>query len=637
MTHYHLAVLTLFLSFAPLSASTPVLVDTDIGDDIDDALALGLLLSSPELEVRGITTTLGDTHTRADLLCRFLHAAGKSDIPVAASGKLHDPPDFKGQMQYGLRPAFRKAPVKEGAIDFLHAKLKADRGAITILALGPLTNIDGLLRKYPESKPWIKRIVLMGGALRVGYTGQPPVEPEWNIKTDIAAAKAVFASGIPLLVVPLDATASLSLEGRRRDAVFQLGAPLNNQLAALFQLWDRPTPTLFDPLAVALCVNEAFCKLEDLRLEVDDKGLMKAVEGKPNARVATSVIDHDKFLDWFVSRLTPAKREKPILLEVTNPSKPIERGNFPNRVHAIEDYKTDIERRWWLCGKLDDKNVPRGSKRACRGVLSNDFDDRMGNPKAMYTAVVFNPVPGPPMGKNTRLGFRVWLKGTDRLRVQIYSLTNGYHRHLTLTGLTQEKWLTLTVDMTKCRRADGSGPPLGENERIDDIQFYTDPGVELLIEDIILYDAAVAEEKRPFPERPLFCGWFDTGRQGYEWPGRFEIVPHKPPLTWKAARSVADGPDGKPGILLELRGTRPLGKQAHVRFRYHLEGTDTLQVSLVHDGKRTSKTQKELTRGEWAETTIDFDDLPEKFLEASEIFFVLPRGAHLSIDDVLLY
>ena len=101
--------------------------------------------------------------------------------------------------------------------------------------------------------------------------------------------------------------------------------------------------------------------------------------------------------------------------------------------------------------------MPPGSKRACRGVLTNDFDDLQGDSKGMYTAVIFNPVPGPPMGKNTRLSFRYWLKGTDRLRVQIYSLTNGYHRHLTLTKLPQEKWQSLTVDMTKCRRPDGGG------------------------------------------------------------------------------------------------------------------------------------------------------------------------------------
>src|SRR5262245_23585479 len=109
---------------SPLSAASPVLVDTDIGDDIDDALALGLVLSSPELDVRGITTVQGDATTRANLMCRFLHFIKKSDIPVSSGAKAHNPPDFNGQMQYAMRPAPGQRPVKESAAKFLYAKRK---------------------------------------------------------------------------------------------------------------------------------------------------------------------------------------------------------------------------------------------------------------------------------------------------------------------------------------------------------------------------------------------------------------------------------------------------------------------------------------------------------------------------------
>src|SRR6185437_15697813 len=111
-------------------------------------------------------------------------------------------------------------------------------------------------------------------------------------------------------------------------------------------------------------------------------------------------------------------------------------------------------------GKPETKILPPGSRRACRGVLTHDFDDLLGNPKAMETAVIFNPVPGPRMGKNTRLSFRYRLAGTGRLRVQIYSLSNGYHRHLILEGLPQRGWESATVDMTDARRPDGTGGPL---------------------------------------------------------------------------------------------------------------------------------------------------------------------------------
>ena len=117
------------------AARTPVLVDTDVGEDIDDALALALVLNSPELEVRGITTVHGDTHTRALVVCRMLHLIGKQDVPVASGGRRRTVPDFNGQMQYGLRPSFRKGPVPESAVDFLHARLKADPGNVTLLAV----------------------------------------------------------------------------------------------------------------------------------------------------------------------------------------------------------------------------------------------------------------------------------------------------------------------------------------------------------------------------------------------------------------------------------------------------------------------------------------------------------------------
>ncbi len=207
----------------------------------------------------------------------------------------------------------------------------------------------------------------------------------------------------------------------------------------------------------------------------------------------------------------------------------------------------------------------------------------------------------------------------------------AYHRHLTLTKLPQKKWQPLTVDMTKCRRPDSSGGPLSENERIDDIQFYTDPGVELIIDDIVLYDAALAGEKRPFPEGPIFTGWFDTGRQGKEWPGDFDIVAHKPPRTWKAARSILESKSGKPWIRLGLRGERPLHETTQLRFRYHLTGARAMIVSL---GDREALLS-DLKKGEWAEKTVAF--AVGKGRRASEVRFLLPKGAALLLDDVLLY
>jgi hypothetical protein len=260
--------------------------------------------------------------------------------------------------------------------------------------------------------------------------------------------------------------------------------------------------------------------------------------------------------------------------------------------------------------------------------------------KTMYTAVIFNPVPGPPMGKNPRLSFRYWLKGTDTLRVQIYSLTKGYHRCLTLTKLPQEKWESAAVDMTQVRRPDGSGGPLSEDERIDDVQFYADPRAELIIDDMVLYDAAAPEEKRPFPKSIQFTGWFDTGKQGKEWPGTFEIA-EKEGYFWKAAKSVDDADLGAPSIRLGLRGERPLGEATRLFFRYRLAGAEALRVRLVNRAAKVSHEieLKKLTAGKWAEATADFtgDGKPGRGDRVDGIDFLLPKGAELLVDDVLLY
>jgi inosine-uridine nucleoside N-ribohydrolase len=290
---------------APDRPRVPVLLDTDIGAASDDALALALALQSPELDLRGVTTVAGDAHTRALLACRLLQAVGRTEVPIAAGAPARAVPDRTGQMRYGLRHRLRKRPEPLPAVEFLYRELKARPGELTVLALGPLTNVAGLLARHPDCKPWVKRLVVMGGALRVGYDGKPPAVPEWNIKSDIPAARAVFSAGLPLVLVPLDATAGLKLEGPRLRQLLTARTPLAKQLQALHRLADDPTPTLYDPLAVALCFDESFCRLEELRVEVDGQGRTRVVPGRANTRVATATRG-EAFLNWYINRLAPA-------------------------------------------------------------------------------------------------------------------------------------------------------------------------------------------------------------------------------------------------------------------------------------------------------------------------------------------
>jgi inosine-uridine nucleoside N-ribohydrolase len=603
---------------SPAIEKIPILVDTDAGSDVDDAFALGLILASPELELRGITTSGSDPQTRALLLCRFLTMTGRRHTQVAAGSDPQPVRTIRGQYQYYYHPdvIFHRTtrPVKESAVDFLCSRLKAQPGKITIVAIGPLTNIARLIAEKPECKPWIKRIITASGT------------------SD--GAQAVLDSGIDIVVLAPPLANRLKLGDKDLARVFAPGTALSLQVQALHQLSDE-APRLGDALAVTLCLDKRFCKLGSYHAAVIGGKLVWDSDKKPNATVATEV-DRDVFLKWYVERMgscvAPAQK----------PAKLVARGGFPHRVHVAEDYDNDIERKWWMAGKAETKNLPSGSLRACRGVLTHDFDDLLGNPKAMWTAVIFNPVPGPPMGKNTRLTFRYWLKGTDTLRVQIYSLTNGYHRNLVLNGLPEGRWDSATVDMTVARRPDGTGGSLSEGERIDDIQFYAEPTAELIVDDIVLYDAAPPGEKRPFPKRIFFTGLFDSGKQGKEWPGAFEIVPQKG-FFWHGAKSVTNADSGMPWIRLGLRGERTLGDATHLNFRYRLTGADTMRLGLVN---RTAKaTQfmevKGLTQEKWAEATFSFSGTnpgtPKSAHRVDEVQFLLPAGAELIIDDVLLF
>ena len=628
-------------------AKIPVLFDFDIGEDIDDTFALATILASPELDLRGVTTIGEDAYKRAQMACRFLTACGRKEVPVAAGlpEKATKPLPY-WQVQYGNHASvyYRDPkPAKERAPEFLYKHLKANPGELTIIAVGPLTNIAALLEKYPDSKGMIKRLVIMGGSVRRGYNDGSKPQAEYNIVADVKAAQAVFRAGVPLVVAPLDATAMVKLDTARQKKLFDAGSILTLSVQALTQLWqEKSDPVLYDPVAVTLVFVEKFCTMENLAIAVDDKGFTKVVaDAKPNASVATA-IKTDEFLDWLVERLTKAY---PMALpsgRVVNESKNVPRGTFPHRVHVFEDFETDIEKRWWLSGRIETANVAPGGKRSLRGVLTQDFDDRQGEIKTLYTAVVFNPVPGPPMGKKTHLSFRYWLKGTDVLRVQLYSLTNGYHRCLTLTGLPQGKWMEGNVDMTQMRKPDGTGGPLAEDERIDDIQFYADPRAELLIDDIVLYDAGPLS-MQPFPKRFLFTGGFDSGKQGKEWPGSFEID-QKKGYFWHAAKSVPH-PTLKDSawIKVGLRGDRPVGDATHLFFRYKLEGADSMKVLVESPNlvEPAATLLKDLKQGEWASVTVDIDRAAPKRLRKSdtvrELSWVVPAAAQLWIDDLVLY
>jgi inosine-uridine nucleoside N-ribohydrolase len=289
---------------AETSPKIPILLDTDIGTDIDDAFALALIVNSPELELVGVTTVAGDTQARARLAAKLLWEAGGAwrRVPVVAGEPGQPQPIDQTRWADGFSsPQLRK--IK--AVDFLKSEISRRPGEITLVTIGELTNVATLLKSDPSVAKKIKRLVMMGGSIARGYAPDSKPDAEWNIKSNPAAAQTVFSSGIPILVAPLDVTAMLQLDESNRHRVFTHLTPLTNALTLLYHLWNHPTPTLFDPMAVAMLIDPSLCETQQLAIEVDAQGFTRAVEGRPRNATVGMRTGPAKFFQFYLSRVAP--------------------------------------------------------------------------------------------------------------------------------------------------------------------------------------------------------------------------------------------------------------------------------------------------------------------------------------------
>src|SRR6185295_1324829 len=259
----------------------PVLIDCDPGQD--DALALLLALGSPELDVLGVTAVAGNQtldKTTANAL-RVLELAGRTDIGVAAgadgplAGELVVAADAHGET--GLDgvdlPPPSTAPVAGHAQDFLAEKAAASDHPVTLVALGPLTNIALLLDAHQETAEKIERVVLMGGAIHEG--NQTP-SAEFNIWIDPEAAARVFESGLDVTMVGLDVTNKAVLTSADADSIRDTG-PVGAAAAAMLDFYlgfykdayDHGGAPIHDAVALAYVFRPDLLTAEDRRVEVD--------------------------------------------------------------------------------------------------------------------------------------------------------------------------------------------------------------------------------------------------------------------------------------------------------------------------------------------------------------------------------
>jgi len=259
----------------------PVLLDTDPGNDIDDACCLAYLLRQPRCELLGVTTVTGDTRQRATIADALCRAAGRPDVPVYAGltgPLLHgrgqpEVPHYEAiKDDAGLRTF--DAPPGD-AVAFLRDTIRSRPGEITLLAIGPMTNVAALFAADPEIPALLNRIVLMCGVF-TGRNGHGPGTREWNALCDPLAAALVYehaARTAPgkLLSVGLEVTTKCRLPAADcRDRFTAGGEPLQTVLR-MAEVWfakQADKITFHDPLAAALIFEPGLCQTGPGRCDV---------------------------------------------------------------------------------------------------------------------------------------------------------------------------------------------------------------------------------------------------------------------------------------------------------------------------------------------------------------------------------
>ena len=265
--------------------STPVILDTDIGTDIDDTWALVMLLNSPELDLKAVVTSHGDTRYRALLSAKLLGVGGREDVAVGqGSGDGNLSASRRGQEAWleGYAPGDYAGPYHEDGVALMVDTILASAEPVTVLCIGPASTTADALRAAPQIASQAE-FVGMHGAVRRGYRGSETPVPEYNVFQDVAAFRTVLAASWPVTLTPLDTCGIVALEGDEYAAVRDADAPLARALMANYRAWaevlGRPamaegrSSTLFDTVAVYLAYANDLLGMETVGLVVADDGL----------------------------------------------------------------------------------------------------------------------------------------------------------------------------------------------------------------------------------------------------------------------------------------------------------------------------------------------------------------------------
>ena len=295
----------------------PVILDTDIGMDVDDVWALAFLLRCPELDVKLVVSDSGDTRYSAAVAAKLLEVAGRADVPVGVGVPLNQISRTHERWLGDYRLEDYPGPVYHDGVGAMCEVVASSSEPVTIIAIGPVPNIAAALARDP-SLPTNSRLVAMLGSLRRGYLGADKPAREYNVKVHPLAAQSVLETPWDITLTPLDSCGVAALTDERFERVRGdpdplMRAVLDNhfgwfEAVAEWPMMKRLDPEktssiLYDCVAVYLAFTEDGLVMEDLGVKVTDDGKTLIDESALHMKCATGWRDYDVFADLLASRL----------------------------------------------------------------------------------------------------------------------------------------------------------------------------------------------------------------------------------------------------------------------------------------------------------------------------------------------
>lgn len=309
----------------PRQAPIPVILHTDIGAWIDDTWALVTLLKSPEVDLRLVVTDSGNTVYRARIVARLLEIAGRTDIPIAIGPKESDEEGGQAEWVRGYDLARYSGSVYSDGVQAVIDVVTASETPVTLVSISPNSTLKAALERAPGITRKL-RLAGMYGSLRRGDGGKPGAEPEWNVKFNPAAARAVLgAPWLEAVMTPLDTCGVVRLSGARYARIRDANDPLLQALVENYRLWCPhqeaqvcvaesvavTSSTLYDTVAVYLAFARDFVQTETFGVRVTEDGLTVEDATRPPITWATGWTSLDAYEEWLASRLTAPTVPRP--------------------------------------------------------------------------------------------------------------------------------------------------------------------------------------------------------------------------------------------------------------------------------------------------------------------------------------